>query len=301
MNILNLLTRFQRPILTGISMVLVTSVLFVACNLSSTGDESSGSTGLVNLMLTDAPALFDEVNIEVEQVLIHREEDEDLDEEEDPDDNGERTEEELEDEGWIVVSNEPFTIDLLTLTNGNTLDLGSAELEAGEYSQVRLVLGDSNFVVQNGQQIDLTTPSAQQSGFKVILDEDFEIEAGETLDILIDFDASRSIVVTGSGKLILKPVIKAVTMDSTASIEGRIIPVEANPFVYAISNGDTLGGTLADEGDGRFELIGLKPGAYDVAVNPTDDTYADTTIIGIELEANEDFEFEDPIVLQSNN
>jgi hypothetical protein len=52
---------------------------------------------------------------------------------------------------------------------------------------------------------DLETPSAEQSGLKIKIDKNL----GFTTDSLtLDFDADKSILETGNGKFILKPVIK---------------------------------------------------------------------------------------------
>ena len=55
----------------------------------------------------------------------------------------------------------------------------------------------------------LTTPSAQHSGLK--LNVHAELTEGITYKILLDFDAARSIVKTGSGAYNLKPVIRTIT------------------------------------------------------------------------------------------
>ena len=56
----------------------------------------------------------------------------------------------------------------MDLTNGRDTLLAQATLPGGTISQIRLILGSNNFLVDNaGQKLALTTPSAQQSGLKV--------------------------------------------------------------------------------------------------------------------------------------
>ncbi len=54
----------------------------------------------------------------------------------------------------------------------------------------------------------LDTPSAVQSGIKLI--HQFTVGSGQRVDLLLDFDACKSIVKTGNGKYKLKPVIKVI-------------------------------------------------------------------------------------------
>ncbi|MBO6620608.1 MAG: DUF4382 domain-containing protein [Balneola sp.] len=266
--------------------------LLVAFGL--TACSSSDGTGTMRVSLTDAPADYAEVNIEIHQVLVKEndDDDDDLDETEDMD------EEELEDAGWKVVFNDTITVNLLDYQNGATLDLGEVELETGRYNQVRLVLGDENNVVlNNGNTFQLDTPSGQTSGYKLLVQAD--IEEDQVYDLVIDFDASRSIVVTGNGSYKLKPVLKTANLTASGSISGTILPLEANPYVYAIAGTDTSG-TQADE-NGDFRIIGLDNGTYKIEIKSTNDAYRDSTITDIEVEDGEDVELEEDITLEANS
>ena len=161
-----------------------------------TACSNGDGTGTMRVSLTDAPADYAEVNIEIHQVLVKENDDDD----DDLDENENMDEEELEDAGWKVVFNDTITVNLLDYQNGATLDLGEVELETGRYNQVRLVLGDENNVVlNNGNTFQLDTPSGQTSGYKLLVQAD--IEEDQVYDLVIDFDASRSIVVTGNGSI----------------------------------------------------------------------------------------------------
>jgi hypothetical protein len=71
--------------------------------------------------------------------------------------------------------------------------------------ELRLILGPGNSVMKDSVLYDLDTPSAQQSGLKIKIDKSL----GLAFDSLtVDFDAEKSIVETGNGKFILKPVIR---------------------------------------------------------------------------------------------
>lgn len=269
---------------------LIALLLGFGLTACSNGD----GMGTMRISLTDAPADYAEVNIEIHQVLVKEndDDDDDLDETEDMD------AEELEDEGWKVVFNDTITVNLLDYQNGAILDLGEVELETGRYNQVRLVLGDENNVVlNNGNKFRLNTPSGQTSGYKLLVQAD--IEEDQVYDLVIDFDASRSIVVTGNGSYILKPVLKTANLTASGSISGTILPIDANPYVYAITGSDTSG-TQADE-NGDFRIIGLDNGTYKIEIKSTNEAYRDSTITDIKVEDGEDVEIEEDITLEANS
>ncbi|MFO7800146.1 MAG: DUF4382 domain-containing protein [Rhodohalobacter sp.] len=264
-------------ILSTISIFITAIFLLASCDLS---DDLTNDTGTLQVLLTDAPANYDEVWVDVQEVRVHK-----------------QSEAEEDDNGWRTVNDQPVRVNLLELTNGNYEILGEAELEAGNYSQIRLILGEQNELVIDGESTPLTTPSAQQSGLK--LNVNAEIEGGENYTLLLDFDASRSIVKAGnSGMYILKPVIKAVELAKTGAIGGSIEPAEALPWVYAIADEDTLAGTQAsDEGD--FLMIGLLDGTYQVSVAPSMEEYNSEVISNIEVTAP-DTTFIDTVTLSES-
>lgn len=250
-----------------ILLFITTLFLMVSCDMA---DDPSGDSEIATLQvyLTDAPGNFEAVWIDIEEVRIHL---------------SASNENEDEDDGWITVSNEQRRVNLLDLTNGKFEVLGETEIESGRYSQIRLILGSDNEIVKDGVSHHLDTPSAQESGLKININAD--IEGGQIYTLLLDFDASRSIVEAGkSGKFLLKPVIRTVELAETGSIEGTIEPAESLSWVYAIANEDTITGTKAGT-DGDFRLIGLLSGSYDLAINPTEENYPDSLITDVNVTA----------------
>jgi len=244
-------------------LILLLPLLVVSCDSSN----SSSETGSLRVFLTDSPANYESVYIDIQEVRIHKSSDAEED-----------------DGGWIDILTEPKRIDLLSLVNGNVEILGELDLETGRYNQMRFILGDDNEVVIDGESFSLVTPSAQQSGLKLNIQS--EITEGSLYTLLLDFDASRSIVQAGaSGKFILKPVIRTVSLQASGAIEGAIVPAEAQPWVYAIADQDTLSGTRTNE-SGNFRLIGLPAGTYQVSVEPTSDLYDHEVISNVDVENN---------------
>lgn len=158
--------------------------------------------------------------------------------------------------------------------------LGTIQLPSGRISQLRLVLGPNNSIVLNGVNYPLTTPSAQQSGLKLSINAN--LVAGIDYKIWIDFDAARSIVQTGNGKYILKPVIRTFTQAESGGIKGIVLPVAAKGWVFAIANAtDTVSSTPAELSSGVFLLRGIPASTYKVSFHATAGTYRDTTFTGV--------------------
>lgn len=154
----------------------------------------------IQVWLTDAPGDFQEVNVDVQGVEIHSSENDDG-------------------QGWQALSVTPEVFNLLELTNGTKTLLGELELPAGKISQIRLKLGDNNTVKVDDETFELNTPSGQQSGLKVQINQ--VLAEGTTYDILLDFDAEKSVVETGNNHFTLKPVIRAVTEAQDDATDGQ--------------------------------------------------------------------------------
>ncbi len=210
----------------------------------------------MQVRLTDSPGDFEEVNIDIRSVQIHREET----------DNG---------TDWITLGEiNPGVYNLLDFANGADTLLASHSLPAGKISQIRLVLGDNNTLkLKDGTVVDLKTPSGQTSGVK--LDIDAVLEADVTYMVLLDFDAAKSVVARGNGQYNLKPVVRTITQAIAGGIKGKVTPAEYKPGIYVISAAnDTLGGFANENGD--FLIKGVPAGTYTVKFYTEDDAHNKT-------------------------
>jgi hypothetical protein len=224
------------------------------------GDSGSATpTGTLHVAMTDAPSCgFDHVFVTVSQVRVNASSN--------AGDN---------DGGWSTIAlASPQRIDLLSLTDGALADLGQTALPAGQYQQVRLVLTPnqgntlSNSVVPTGgTEQPLATPSATQSGYKII--SPFTVQPNTLVDLVLDFNACKSIVQQGNGGYQLKPVVTATPTVVSGSISGFVAQAEAGATVYAEQNGKVVKGTIADS-TGKFVLSPLvqsaTQGNYDVVI-----------------------------------
>jgi hypothetical protein len=227
-------------------------ILFAACRKSG----STTGKGTLQVRLTDGPGPYDAVYIDVQSVEVNV-----------SGDSGTTS-------GWQTLPLlHPGVYNLLEFRNGIDTVLASADLPAGNLSQMRLILGPNNSVVINGQSYPMKTPSAQQSGLK------FNIHAtlkdGIVYRLWIDFNAGSSIVTTGNGGFILKPVIRTYTEAIGGSIKGYVLPGIAKPEVFAVQGNDTLL-ALPDSATGYYFFGGVNAGSWNLALHALDSTYKDT-------------------------
>lgn len=220
------------------------SILTIGCD----DDDDAADKAQIEVRLTDRPGDYDEVNIDIQDVQVNP-----------ADDN----------QNWISLmdNDNKGVYDLLKLTNGQDTLLGSINLTANRLSQIRLMLGTNNTIKVSDKTYDLITPSAQQSGLKLNLQQ--TLEEGVTYKILIDFDAAKSIVARGNKTFSLKPVLRVISEATSGSIIGSITPVASNPAIYAILDTDTIASTFPDQ-TGKFLLKALKIGSYTVSFEPAD-------------------------------
>jgi hypothetical protein len=249
-------TFHQAGLLAGSALIATTLVACGGGGGSST-PTSTASTGTLSVALTDAPACgFDAVNVTVNKIRV----------------NASASASET-DAGWTDITLNPAKkINLLNLTNGVLESLGQTELSAGHYSQLRLVLdantgtGLANSVVPTGgTEQTLTTPSAVQSGIK--LTNGFDVAAGQKVDLVLDFDACKSVVTQGKGKYLLKPVVKVVPV-AAVGISGVVATslLGSHVVVSAQQNGTIVASTVPNATTGEFFLSHLAAGNYDVVV-----------------------------------
>jgi hypothetical protein len=241
--------------LLSILLTVTTGAGFILWSCNKSNSTATG-TGRLQVMLTDGPANYDEVNIDVEKVEVNV-----------SSDTGTSS-------GWQTLNLlRPGVYNLLKFSNGIDTVLAAADLPAGTLSQMRLVLGANNSVVIDSQSYPLKTPSAQQSGLKFNIHS--TLTAGIVYRLWIDFDANRSIVSTGSGAYILKPVIRTYSEAIGGSIKGYALPSAAQPQVRATMGVDTL--LALPDSTGYYFFGGVAAGTWNLLLHAQDSTYRDTS------------------------
>ena len=238
---------------------------FIGCETTTDDSDTVGSSGSVMIQAFDAPFQGDveHIYLNILEVSVHRA---------DADSSADST------AGWIVLSEVDTTIDFLELVNGQMATLLEEELEIGQYSQLRLLLGDSSAIVVDGVSHELKVPSGSQSGVKLNLG--FSIEADEIVEIYLDFDAARSINKhPKQDRYSMRPTFKVFKSVLSGTMSGMVTDsLDAgleDIVVQAVTGGDTTSTITGEAGMYQFILL---EGTYDLSATgfelETDTSYS---------------------------
>ncbi len=250
------------------TMLIVSSILILTgCNKDE-NDIPAGKSRL-NILLTDSPFPIDLVSkttVTIDKVEIRQKMESSVN---------------ADDDSFIVLSNQEMQIDLLVLTNGITEEIASSDLEAGHYDMIRLHVVDATVELKDGSTFDLKIPSGSSSGLKIKIDPEINLSEGQTYDVLLDFDVSRSFVAKGNINGVIhgfnfKPVIRGVFLGAAGRIEGNVTDTTSIALENAM-----VKAWLKEEGtevndssiyiissftdiSGDYKLIGLPEGTYNI-------------------------------------
>ncbi len=249
---------------------LVNGVLLLSAIVSmaacSKNDHNGKST--MQVSLTDAPGDFKAVYIDIQEIDVNY------------DNSGEGV------NGWQTMPGVKKGIyNLLTLVNDKDTLLADAEISSGNIKEIRLVLGDNNWVVTNtGDSVKLQTPSGQSSGVELKIN--MAVFDGVLYKLLLDFDVAKSIHEAGdAGKYILQPVIRTVLEAALqgGSIKGAVLPATLPTAILLMNGTDTVASTYSGT-DGGYLLKGLVAGSYTLQYIPVDRTLQPATKQGVAVE-----------------
>lgn len=227
------------------------------------------------------------------------------------------------DAGWVdltpALAKAPQQVDLLGLANNQCFlaTLGDAQqLQPGNYQQIRVILADNSTAAQiknnacqgsancvvtsDGAVSPLELSSESKTGLKIpsgqIANGGFNIAAGQTKDLDIDFNTCVSIVRQGNGKYRLKPVLHAGEVSTTSSsINGTVVDSATGKqidgqVIVALEQKDATGvdrifmSTLTNA-SGQFVFCPLPTGTYDVVivgVSSVGVVYSPTVVTGVQ-------------------
>lgn len=273
---------------------LMLMLLIFAATLMSCSDDDNDSidnsdgTAQIAVKLTDAPGDYEKVLVEVEDVLIKLNTEAET----------EASTSAGEEEDWMSLEGvENQRINLLDLTGGVTELLAETEIPAGVLMEMRLVLGDNNTIVVEGQELALETPSAQQSGLKVQVNQ--ELMADTYYTFILDFDVDKSVVSQGDGGYLLKPVLRLSVDEESGSIAGTVTPSTEPVLVEAQGANATV--SAYTNAEGKFQLHGLEPGIYILTATPEEGLGFEAAVVNnIKVERGVVTKI-DPIILEESS
>jgi hypothetical protein len=247
-------------------MLSLSILIFTACG--GGGSSDGVGTGTVSVGLTDSSTgKYLAIYVTIDEVQVNKN---------DSSSNG--------NSGWKTVATPMKTYNLLKLVNGVTEILGEDELEAGTYQQIRLIIGKSaesennikgephpyaNYVVlTDNSYVELKIPSGYQTGIKLV--HNFEVEEGSFVELVLDFEACKSVVETGSEKYILKPTIKVIEMANKFSVFGEVTDIDTeSPITGALVSAQISDGLSASV---VRSTLTSDEGQYSILLSP-DQTY----------------------------
>lgn len=200
--------------------VLLLSTVLLASGLAGC---ATGGDGSASLYVKDAPTdEFNEIHVVFKNAYVHQGGDEnDGDDGEDgaPEDDGGQggppgieagtgleaqqrqqqggsTGQFSEQAGWIELAADPDGIDvnLLNATGTQAAFLGEANLSAGLYTQIAVVIDDAYGIDEDGERVEITVPS----GIGRVV-RSFNVSAGDETQIIIDLELDRALTESGQG------------------------------------------------------------------------------------------------------
>ena len=155
---------------------ILTALTFIACNK----DKNSYR---LDVHLTDAPAAYEEVNVDIESIKVKLREDS---------------------AGWASLDTKAGVYNLLGLQGIDSL-IATAVLPSNYVQEIRFYLGTDNTIKVGGQTYPLAMDNGTQTKLMIKVDK----KINGTLDSLtLDWDANLSVVQEGNGTYRLSPVIK---------------------------------------------------------------------------------------------
>lgn len=244
-------------------IVLIAVLFIIGCGTDDNSQNSLPTYGKIKLEVFDSPppADVEQINLTVYEILIHR-----------------------DGSGWQTIAEPDTTIDFLELVNGSTVVMVDDSLLTGHYTQARFVLADTNEIVIAGNSYPLIVPSGSQSGLKFILD--FTLNENEEVEICVDFDISKAIVVSGMDNYKLHPVFHAFIKSSSGTISGMVIDtlgVAIENALVEASDSSYSSSALTDSA-GSYLLM-LPFGSYDLQASASGYVAADTVYQDVVLDA----------------
>lgn len=244
------------------------AALLISCGGGGGGGSSGGGTvtltdaGTLKVALTAMPACgYSNVNLTIQKVRV----------------NASGTAADT-DPGWAEIALSPAQrVDMLSLINGNVLELGQVVLPVGTYRQMSLVLAANDAttpladsVVPIGRsETALAMPASLQSGLKVAVA--IDVSKDQTSDYLLVVDTCNSVLRVGqTGNYDLSPRYSVLRRASTTGMRVTgYVATGLDPTTTRISlqSAGVPVSSTAPDANGHFVLYPVPSGTYDFVVS----------------------------------
>ncbi len=216
--------------------------------------------GIIEVRVTDAPGNVTAIEVTVSEVEVHKEV------------AGEGT--------WTSLTiTGASTFDLIEIRDKKQ-ELVTQDIDAARYTQIRMTVEMVEVTyLEDGMS---TTKEATIPSGELKFVRPFDVVAGETTTLIIDFDADKSVVFAGADKVIFKPVVKLAiehgegeeeeeeeeeeellgTIAGTVTDSSNDEPIKGATVVV---EGTELSATTDDDGD--YEITDVPVGTYTVTAS----------------------------------
>ncbi len=119
----------------------------------------------------------------------------------------------------INITEDANPFDLLLIAGLDEV-LAVSEVEVGKYTQIRLTIENIEVALGDGVLQPATVPSGELKFVRP-----FDVVDGEVTEILFDFEAEKSVNITGAGKILVRPVVKLTVKQGGSVSPGEGIRV----------------------------------------------------------------------------
>lgn len=221
----------RNGLMLSTAVAMGVAALVAACGGGGGTGSTASTNGVMNVSLTDAPSdNFNHVWVTVKSISFHTDPNQSWD---------------SKDATWNTVTlSSPVTIDLTQLNNGALQKVFSGiSLPAGTYRQIRFFLASAEDALtasaqaaslQWNDQVQYTdsSGSTQNTALEIayptqgiLLNGTFNVTAGSTLDLTVDFDLAHSVVPfkhDGLTAFTMRPVLQYYDMSKVGAIIGQV-------------------------------------------------------------------------------
>jgi len=255
-----MLRKFSPLIKLTLLAIIALGLSLTACQKADDGSGPGADQGTVTVKITDDPfplKWFAEVNVTITKIELHAV---------DSTRHG----------AFITVWEGKQSVNLLELRNGVTSDFPQAVVPAGRYNMIRLKIDSLHVKYVNGTEFSLNVPDNQKAGVRIIIAPPVEVQEGDSVSVLLDFDLSKSLVIRGGwhgnfpmpGFFRFRPVIRAMSMHKAGSIMGFVSDTSGVAIADAqiTVKTDTVVTRAFTNHRGYYKVMALPQGTYSVEV-----------------------------------
>lgn len=278
----------KRNILYYVAAMLVIVAVIASSCTKTTSTEASAGSQTVSLYLTDAPAVYDQVLVDIKSVKLLIDTSKNTRVKDSC--NWERIGRGNDHRGalpndsalvWEDLGISAGIYDLLKLRNGVDTLLANKLVVNGAIRLIKIEFGNNHSVMVDSVSYPLNIPVwADHFVIIKLKGHEWDEYLPRKSRLWLDFNIANSIVKERNGQYYLRPFFSFFTVKGTASLYGKVTPMAARPIVTVFNSTDTA--YALPNHDGKFKIRGLKDGTYTVYINASNG-YTPQTITGVVL------------------